>query len=333
MPEKEQEISIGADLQEAPQAKTEAGKPENQQHMFDAGVGKLDLAGKESPEDILDAIINAKEDDLIPWEEITLPSGGVYYQDKIPGGVVRVRPMGTHAEKIMATQRLAQSGQSLDYLYKHCVQLPNGFDPIDLLAGDRVFLLYVLRGITHGNMYEFLMECPHCEVMSTYRYDLNELASTITRPDPSIGSEPFKVVLPYLSEISKSEVFVNVRFMRGRDLSIIAQRQRFKKKVSATAQNAGGMKRRTEALDEAVTENLNLLITDFMGKVRDPNKIKLMVEKLHSADSSTIREFVRKYSPGISPQIEVGCPECNANFKTELPITETFFRPSERRRV
>ena len=288
---------------------------------------------------VLDKIVEMGEDEFIPWEEITLPSAGEYYEGKIPNGVVRVRAMGIHAEKILSTQRLAQTGQSIDYLFQHCVQVPEGFDVSDLLSGDRVFLLYVIRGITHGNEYEFIMSCPNCDGKSTHMYDLNELASTITGPDHALGPEPFKVSLPYMSQRAGDSIYVRVRMLRGRDMTDVATRSRFKKRVhSVSARNVGTKKSfKSIAIDETLTDNLSMVITAFgvEGKppeVTDTVKIKQLIGKLHATDSSAIRSFLQDNSPGIDTTIEVECPNCANDFRTELPITESFFRPASKGR-
>jgi len=298
---------------------------------------KVDLSNKvrgaSTAESLLEEIISMNEDDFIPWEEVTLPSRGEYYSGRIPGGVVRVRAMGIHADKILATQRLAQTGQSIDYLFKYCVQLPDEFDQSDLLSGDRIFLLYVLRGITHGNIYEFLMKCPNCGTNAVQQYDLNELAQTITFPDSSLGDEPFKIVLPYMSEVLGREVWVKVRFMRGRDVSTIAGRQKFNKRVRSGAPNK---QQRQIVIDQTVTENLSLVITAFgganaEGEVRSRASIKALVDRMHAKDTATIRQFLKESSPGIDTTIMVECPDCAAEFRAELPITESFFRPTSDR--
>ena len=291
----------------------------------------LPMAPKAAPntaESLIDEIIGMNQDSFIPWEEISLPSRGMYYGGKLPGGLCRVRAMGISDDKILATQRLAQTGQSIDYLFRHCVQLTDGMDPLDLLNGDRNFLLYYLRGITHGNNYEFMIKCPNCGMSSLTTYDLNELAKTIQPPKPELGDEPFKVILPYMSQAMNKEVWVKIRFMRGRDVSAIADRQRFQKKVRAT--NA---KQRDVVIDQSLTENLSLVIVrfgaaDMTGEVSDATKIRAMVDRMHAKDTATIREFLRTNAPGIDTQIEIQCPECAYDFKTDLPITESFFRPT-----
>lgn len=333
---KEKEISVPAtpDPQTEQEVQTQPATTDTSFNAVQSDISSR-LADKKTATELLDEILRTNESELIPWEEVPLPSRGLWYSGQIPGGLVKVRAMGAFADKILATQRLAQTGQSIDYLLEHCVQFPNEFKGNELLAGDRIFLLYVLRGITHGNMYEFLLTCPSCEAVNTFTYDLNELSRTITVGDPSLGPEPFKVVLPYLSEVSGREVFVRVRFLRGNDVSTIARRQRFKKKVAPAAPRTGPKQPQSAnvVIDDSLTENLNLVITDWMGEVNDPVKIKSLVERLHSSDTAEIREFLRKYSPGIDTMITVTCPNCGTEFKTELPITENFFRPTQRRGI
>jgi hypothetical protein len=311
-------------------------------------VGNMDdlLLPGASAEDFLDAIIQAPEEKLIPWEECYLPSGGVYYG--WPDGMVMVRAMGQTAEKVLATDRLQQSGQSIDMLFKECCKFPPGFDPVDLLLGDRIFLLYFLRGITHGNVYEFAITCPNtaCQQLSTHQYDLNELAGTIQRGNSKLGTEPFDVDLPYMSEMAKRRVWVGVRFLRASDAHDMLAKRKARKKAFA---HPGGVKtgsknpfdraratdpRRQNAtnqeLDETITENLEKIIVSVMG-VADPFKVRSFIQRMHAQDTATVREWLRENTPGIDNTVTVECPDCNTTFTVELPISESFFRPTKQR--
>lgn len=269
----------------------------------------------------LDKVLSIPEDELLPWEEVTLPSEGLYYDGAVPNGRVQVRPMGLFADKILATSRLAQSGKSLDWLFKKCVKFSNEkFDPLNLLAGDRIFLLYYLRGITHGNNYEFIVRCTNedCGIKNTQEYDLNNLITTMKRPNKTLGSEPFKIVLPYLSKVTKSEFWVKMRLLRGYDMqSMLTQRTNMKRLGH----------KQSEAIDETLEDNLNMLMIDVMGDT-DRSKIKEFVNRMHASDTATIREFLNENSPGIDTTIFVNCTGCGQEMRMELPITESFFRPT-----
>lgn len=288
-----------------------------------------------SPQDILDLVINKEADDFLPWEECVLPSRGIYYNGKIPNGIVQVRAMGIYADKILATQRLAKSGKSLDWLYRKCVRLPDkDMDVLDLLANDRTFLLYYLRGITHGNEYDFMVECTNsdCGELSEQEYDLNKLATTIKGPNSELGTEPFKVVLPYMSEITKQEFWVKLRFLRGHDVWSMLNLRSGKNQ----AKELRNLKRKSDGanvlppLDETLEQNLNLLISEVMGS-KEPDKIQRVVERLHASDTATIREFLREFTPGIDTTVKLNCPYCKNEMAIDLPITDSFFRPKRTR--
>ena len=333
------DLNTGKTVNQDPATHKNSNGPEVN-HM-DTSFG--DLSGIITPgmsnEELVARLVQVSEDKLIPWEECHLPSKGLYYG--WPDGMIMVRAMGQTAEKVLATQRLAQSGQSIDYLFKECCKFPTGFDPVDLLLGDRVFLLYYIRGITHGNMYEFAITCPNasCGAVSTHTYDLNDLARTITWADPAIGVEPFKINLPYMSRAVGREFNVGVRFLRGYDANDILAKKKVKQKIFAKPGNsvrsskspfeAKRQAASDQALDESLSDNMSKIIVNVMG-VSDPFTIRQFVEKMHAQDTATVREWLREHTPGIDNTVTVTCPECSTEFTVELPITENFFRPSKR---
>lgn len=283
-----------------------------------------------SPEDLLQRAISTTEEDILPWEDIQLPSEGIYYGNLMPGGMVKARPMNIHAEKMMATQRFAKSGKSIDMMFKQCVKLPDEFDTLDLLAGDRVFLLYYIRGITHGPNYEFMLTCPNegCADTSTYEYNLVDLYKTVKKPSPDIGEEPFKLILPNMTKVLKQDFWVRVKFMRGRDMQRIMQQRTFDRKLTGGQVSRPG--HRMETIDQTLEDNINMVIADVMGSTNSV-KIKQIVSKMHSKDIATIREFIKDHSPGIDTNIKVTCTGCGNEYSVDLPITESFFRPSHAR--
>jgi len=228
---------------------------------------------------LLDDFLSRPTEQLIPWESIKLPSEGVYYGGAVPNGTVEVRAWGIQTDKILATPRLAQTGKSFDYILKSCVRLPNDFDHLNLLVGDRIFMLYYLRGITYGNMYEFLVECSkeECGKTWTESYDMNTLRSTIIKPNPDIGLEPFKVVLPFVSEQLKQEFWVSIRLLRGYDLNAMMNQKQIKRTLRPTARVRSRTTRmpqveELQTLDKTIEENLRMVMVDAMGD-KSPDKI------------------------------------------------------------
>jgi len=337
MAQNEQEIglNIGKGPHKAPQSKASPVKETIPQESL-AEVAK----NITNPEELIRLIASRPQEDYLPWEKINLPSMGLFYNSRIPGGEIEVRPMGLVTDKILATSRLAQSGQSIDYIYKHCVRFPDQtFDPLDLLTGDRMFLLFYLRGITHGNNYEFTVTCSNeqCKKISNHEFDLNKLAKTIK--SPKYQSEPIKIVLPFLTKKTGKEIWVAMRLMRGRDLQIMIRNQKIKSSMMAgQAQSAAEKEGRIEmsptevVLDTTIEEHLNLLIESVNG-VNDRMLISQFVKKMHASDTATIRETLKDAQPGIDTSIIIKCPECQVEMNLDLPVTESFFRPTESRRT
>jgi hypothetical protein len=145
--------------------------------------------------------------------------------------------------------------------------------------------------------------------------------------------EPFEIVLPYFSDLLKKEFSVKVRLLRGYDLDEMMRRKRIERKLRPTARSRAKAARKTqkkmspETLDKTIEDNLRMIIVEAGG---DDNRRKIdeLVSRMHSKDTATIREFLRENTPGIDPSIEVICPECNNSMTMDLPITESFFRPT-----
>lgn len=301
--------------------------------MTDKWVPRFEPKNKKletSPNFALDDLINLDEDKVLPWEEIVLPSLGLFYDGQVPGGVVKIRPMGLMADKIMATDRLAQTGKVFDYLFKHCVKLPNDFDHLNLVIGDRNFIFYYLRGITYGNEYEFTAKCPQCTKFNEYVYDLNSLADKIKWADAASDSEPFRVSLPHFSQLTDKDVWVSVRYLRGYDSLKMVSSMRKKKLNVGDIINADI----EDMVDDSLERNLDELIVEvgLDGEVTsDKRKIGAFIKKLHSRDRSAITSFIMDNQPGIDSEVELECTTCGAANTLGLPITDTFFRETQRK--
>jgi len=279
-------------------------------------------------ESVLDKILSMSEEEINPWEEVELPSGGKFYDSELmQTGVVKVRAMNLAIEKALANQRLAKSGQALDIMLRKCVQLPDPeFEHLDLLIGDRYYLMFLIRGITFGNEYDFTLKCPSCGMEGMYKYDLNDLFNTIKKVDSDKDYEyPIKVRLPYLSDLLKTDIYIGLRYPTGRDLDNIFQ-SKFGKRAKPRRRfepTADGIQ--TDSNDD-ISNILKKCIVDVNG---DTNPIKLaqFIDKLHAKDLAVINEAITEDQPGIDTTIMVECMHCGEQIgPIMLPITDNFFR-------
>jgi hypothetical protein len=286
---------------------------------------------KMSDDELINAIIMAPDDMFMPWEEVTLPSLGLYY-DGWTNGTVRVRPMIQAIEKNFANQRMTQNGTALETMYRYCVELPGDEDPINLLVGDRTFLLYCIRGITYGNLYKFVTKCPNCGTQNSHVYDMNELYETVIPADPGMGPEPFRLDLPHISSSVGREVYVGVRFLRGYDIKDSVDRQRFNKKITSNSNvrtrnkvNRGSQQSSDDQTSTILDDSIIKSVVHVNGS-RDPGIISNFISKLHSADHSIIKEFLKDKTPSMDTSLDITCTECGNEASTALPITAGFFQ-------
>ena len=295
---------------------------------------KVQTAGSSLTE-VLDLILTKSPDEFLPWEEITLPSGGKFYGDRMPEGKIKIRPMSLVTDKIMATDRFIQSGQVLEKIFQKCIKFPDPtFATTDLLNGDRVCILFYLRGITHGPEYEFSMVCSNesCKHLGTYNYNLNNVQNNITHP--TYDHEPVKLSLPYLSEITGKDFYVEMRYMREADAVQVAQMKKNRERMMPSVVRSKNMpvqQLSDDQLDNYIEDQMSVCMVSVCG-VKDPQKKIALIKRLHARDSSVIREFLSD-NPGIDTTIEIKCVACGQEMKTGLPITDTFFRPTKSERT
>lgn len=288
-------------------------------------------------DELINAIISAPDDTFMPWEEVTLPSLGLYY-DGWKNGVIRVRPMIQSIEKLFTDERKVRNGNAMETMYKYCVETPGDTDPLDLLVGDRTFLLYVIRGVTYGNLYKFVIKCPECGVDSSHTYDMNELYDTIVPSDPNMGKEPFRLDLPNISKTFGRSIYVGIRFLRGNDIQESRNRIKFNKKLvnnnsvrTKNKKNSGSSDSAGMAdsiLDDAILRS----IVHVNGNV-EPMVISEFIGRLSAADHSVIKAFLKDKTPSMDTSVEITCPECGNVATIALPITAGFFQSVDERTV
>lgn len=248
------------------------------------------------------------------WEEVTLPSRGLYYGSSLPGGVLKVRPWTMVEEKILTTQRLVKADKSFDMIFNNCCKFPDGLDAQQLLVGDRTFLIYYFRGISYGNLYKFHLDCTNkdCGAKFPCEYDLNNLAGSIKWANPENGVEPFSLELPDASKKANGPIVVKWRFTRAFDIKDMDSTSKLVSK---------GLDSPDDTIEKILLHNIVSI-----NNIEDRSTISKVLLKLTAKDVSYLRETINSNSPTIDPQVVVDCPKCGNHMEVDLPFKETFFR-------
>ena len=120
---------------------------------------------------------NVMKDDFgldIPVDIVPLPSRGVVYPVDSPmhgKDTVSIRAMTAREEDILTSRALIKNGTVISELLKSCI-VDDGFEPMNMLTGDRNALMTALRITGYGAEYNVEVNCPACGERSKQSFNL-----------------------------------------------------------------------------------------------------------------------------------------------------------------
>lgn len=263
--------------------------------------GPVDVVEK-NPE--LAKIIQNLNEQNSKHETHRLPSRGLLNSELgSTGGEVRVRGMIGKDERIILNPRIMRSGQASNELIRACVQ---GVDPMKLTVPDRVFLLYVIRGITYGVDYPFSVTCPECGSTWSSECNIDDLPVVELNDN---ATEPINERFPI------SDLPFSYRYERGADEAETRKFSDFTKKMPKDAQ-----------IERTLKERVIRVLVDVAG-FRDKTEIEAIWDNLSEGDRVHFRNLLNEPGFGIKTEIDVQCQFCDHEFETSLPMGADFFFP------
>jgi len=211
-------------------------------------------------------------------------------------------------EDIMASRNVPQ-GDKMNRVLDSCIKRIGDIEVRDdlvrvipdLLVGDRTFLFFALRLVTHGPMFPFRKKCPDCRNTSTFNFNLADLP-VYEMPEPD--KRLYEVDLP------QSGKLVQFRPLCGRDET---QRDRLRKRM------------------EPLTLSLYLRITEFGGRPVNSRDLQALTAR----DRDFLRGEFEDIEGGIETSLDLQCqdPSCGMEFEAEIdPSDPAFFSPSATRK-
>ena len=144
----------------------------------------------------------------VPTEEIELPSGGAFYQNKKKS--VTIKYLTAEEDDILYSPDLIKSGRVLDVLLDKAV-MDKDLRPEDMLSGDRNFLLIEMRKTGLGSDYvPGEIRCPSCNEVHTPTINLDKLKAKKLEIAPDDSLE-YEVILPVI------KMKIKFRLLNGKD--------------------------------------------------------------------------------------------------------------------
>jgi hypothetical protein len=238
----------------------------------------------------------------IPYDVIPLPSKGLLYPGK--SETLEVEYLTAMDENILTSPNLLASGKFVDVLLKRKIR-NKGFDPSDLLIGDRNAIIIWLRATGYGEKYPVTILSDNGDEFET-EIDLTQLKQ---KP---IGAKPdenglFDFTLP----VSKKNI--KFRLLTARDEDDLVKR-------------AESQEKRKAEFTDTLTHKIG---TQIMQVDDNTNKewIYNFARVMPARDSLALRRYIAKIEPGVDLSISVQGPEGGDPIDTFLTIGPDFFWP------
>jgi hypothetical protein len=221
------------------------------------------------------------------------------YTFTLPSGIeIELREMTGAEESLLTNRRLMKDGEAVNQVLKNClVRLGETTevapkDVLDLLSGDRLFVLVRLRQISFGDEVNLALTCPNrdCGDSNEVRINLEELDVIQYGPERE-----------FIFELPRSKNVVLFGLLDGH------------------------MEKRLAALKEPSIHSAMLMrIKEIDGKA--PNKNTLM--ELPAFDLTALRAEMQRVDGGIDTTIHTTCSSCGARIVTRLEAEPAFLFPN-----
>ena len=223
---------------------------------------------------------------LASYDIIPLPSNGECYKDK--KGRIAVSYLTAMDENIIVSPNLYRDNMVLDVILKEKIRDPE-IDPDDLLDGDRDAIILFLRSSAYGNMYSVTTTDPDTRTPFETKIDLSKIKyKEFNLTGDENGYFDFKM------PISKDDI--KFKFLTHKDYLNLAK------------------------LDEVEVGSIRKAEIDkYNGKLKyyldedetltDRKFIHEYVKNMPIKDSSALRKYISKNTPGVDYNFEVEKPE------------------------
>jgi hypothetical protein len=210
----------------------------------------------------------------VPFDVIELPSQGLLYKNKKAS--VKIEYLTAFDENILTSPNLLNNGKVLDVLIERKVK-DLGFDPKELLNGDRIAILLYLRTTGLGNEYNQMVFNKDSELVEGI-IDLTTLKTKKLEVTPDENNE-FDFSLP------SSNKKIKFRLLTAKDDDEINEIDK-----KALEKNKGISTLQTLRLERSIME---------IDGDRDKMKISHTIKMLNLIDVRKLNKYITDIEPGI----------------------------------
>tara|TARA_R110002110_G_scaffold74516_3_gene197167 strand:- start:628 stop:1512 length:885 start_codon:yes stop_codon:yes gene_type:complete len=250
---------------------------------------------------------------VIPTEFVELPSKGEFYSSQHPlhnKETVEIRHMTAKDEDILTSRTLLKQGVALDRMLQN-ILVDKSIRVKDLLLGDKNALIVSARINGYGAEYATKINCPACETVITYKFDLNSLEVDHSLQDIMAHYDVTKTEdNTFLLPLPKTAYTVELKLLTGHDETRLTELSKRRKKHKFA--------------ESGTTDQLKAVILSVNGHT-DRAIINQFVDSIPALDSRYLRKVYEKLMPNLDLTHKFDCEECGHMTELEVPFTTDFF--------
>jgi hypothetical protein len=223
------------------------------------------------------------------------------YKFELPSGTeIELREMTGAEEELLTNARLIRSGDALNQVLRNCITRIGDAtevtekDVLDLLSGDRLFILLKLREISLGSEVDLELVCPQpsCRETNLLSVDLSE------------------------AKVTKY----------GIDREFVFELPGSKRSVRFTHLDGHKEKRLAALKEPSISSAMLIRILEVDGK---PPTKKLLAD-MSLRDRTGLRKAMQKVDAGPDTVVAMECEACGSPIRTRLEAEAGFFFPEAR---
>ena len=239
------------------------------------------------------------QETILPYDVVTLPSGGVYYSNKKKS--VKVTYLNASDENLLASAA-ARQNDLVDTLLQRKI-LDKDILVNDMAECDKEAILVFLRNTAFGPEYKIKLKDPSTEKEFEASIDLSVLKTKETKVTLDDKNE-------FDFHLEKSNKKCKLTFLSP------AQNKHLKEIDEQNKDNIH---------NPYMTKQLEMLIKEIDGN-RDAMTIAQFIQTMPIIDSQSVRKVIRENTPEIDLTIPVNTPS-GTEMNVRIVFGVEFFRP------
>ncbi len=244
---------------------------------------------------------------VVPTENVSLPSAGLYYHKSSPMyGVesLEIKHMTAKEEDILSS--ITKDDDSAFNKLIDSLIVDKKYNSSMILEEDKIAILLSARITGYGEQYTTTTLCPNCNTRSEHVFDLRK-SSTVHPKEMKYDAEKNC----FTCELPNSKIQLELINYSMKDMEELELEKKQKQKYNLEYNHTVSFIRKVIISANGVT---------------DPQMLNQLSTVLPASDAKYLTKFFNSCRPEVSTAQNTECGNCGHQSEREVPLSWAFFR-------